>query len=362
VIDPMPPRGYALWMGKRAILQCALTPACVIFLGSVASALAQSAPSGTLSDVTFTKYSPLSSNAELARRLLSPLKNARLQKMIAGGARLGEQPVDLPQEKFAVYVPPRMPAAGYGLIVFVPPWNVARLPDGWGPVLDQYGMIFVSAARSGNDQNVLARREPLALLAEANVAQRYHLDPARIVIAGFSGGSRVALRIALGYPDIFRGVILNAGSDAIGNAAVPLPPRDLFARFQETTHLVYLTGDQDRNVMATGTASLHSLRDWCVFDVDQRTTMGGGHDAIDGAALSRALDILAEPPDADSARLAQCRAAIDSRMKAILANVQSLIAAGKSADARQMLDDIDVQYGGLAAPQTVELVKKLGSP
>ncbi|HEX4158826.1 MAG TPA: hypothetical protein VHY79_10140 [Rhizomicrobium sp.] len=323
---------------------------------------AWSATSGSLSEVTFASYSPLSSNAEMARRLLSPLKNARLQKILAGGARLSDQAIDLAREKFALYVPPRAPPGGYGLIVFVPPWDVARLPPGWGPVLDQYGMIFVTAARSGNDQNGLARREPLALLAEANVALRYRLDPARITIAGFSGGSREALRLALGYPDVFRGAILNAGSDPIGNATLPLPPRDLFARFQETTHLVFLTGDQDIRNITFDAASQHALRDWCVFHVDRRDTMGGGHDAIGGAALSRALDILAAPLDADTAQIASCRAAIDADKNAKLADVQSLIVAGRRDEARKLLTVIDAHYGGLAAPGIAAMSKALESP
>lgn len=57
------------------------------------------------------------------------------------------------------------PPHGFALLVFVPPWQDARLPPEWAKVLDRYGAIFVSAARSGNDENVLGRREPLALLA-----------------------------------------------------------------------------------------------------------------------------------------------------------------------------------------------------
>jgi pimeloyl-ACP methyl ester carboxylesterase len=344
-------------MRRHAALQAALTFAFIACLGK-----AQSAQTENPSEVTFTDYSPLSSNAEMARRLWSPLKGVRLQKLLAGGAKLRDQAIDLSQEKFVLYVPPRMPAAGYGLIVFVAPWNEARVPDGWSSVLDQYGMILVAAARSGNDQSALARREPLALLAETNVAQRYRLDSARIVIAGFSGGSLMALRLALGYPDVFRGAILNAGGDPIGDATLPLPPRDLFARFQDMTHLVYFTGDQDIKNIAFDVASRHSLRDWCVFHVDQRTMLGGGHDPLDGPALSRALDILAEPLDVDSSRLAECRAAIDSQLNAKLADVSALIAAGKNADAKQALDDIDAHYGGLAAPQTVELATRIGAP
>jgi pimeloyl-ACP methyl ester carboxylesterase len=341
---------------RRALLAAALASLAWLAAGP---ARAQNAPTGTLGKATFTAYSPLSGNAEFARRLLSPLDYAHLQAKLAHGVQLGDQPVDLAQESFALYVPPRPPANGYGLIVFVPPWDVARLPDGWGPVLDQYGFLFVSASRSGNDQNVLARREPLALLAEANVAARYRLNPAHVYIAGFSGGSRVALKLALRYPDMFRGAILNAGSDPIGTAANPLPPRDLFARFQESTHIVYVTGDQDTAAIAEDISSRHSLRDWCVFQVDERSAMGGGHDAMGGAALSQALDLLAAPARSDAARLAACRAGIDAELNAKLANVQSLIDSGKRDDARTLLSDIDAHYGGLAAPRSVQLATAL---
>src|SRR5207302_4709848 len=143
---------------------------------------------------------------ELIRRMLSPLAAAQIPAVQARmGLRLSEQPVDLAREKFVLYVPRRAPDRGYGLLVFVPPSDDAALPPGWVPVLDQFGLILVRPVRSGNDQSAFGRRYPLAILAEYNVATRYRLDPDRIYIAGFSGGSRVALRLALAYPDVFRG-------------------------------------------------------------------------------------------------------------------------------------------------------------
>ena len=209
------------------------------------------APSGKLlSNVVFTHYAENSSNAEMARRLLSPATVARLERQLAdSGKALTGQPIDLAAERFTVYVPPIAPAHGYGLLVFVPPWQQAGLPEGWAPVLDQYGTIFVTAARSGNAENTMARREPLALLAAQNVLADYPIDPEHVYIAGFSGGSRIAQRLALGYPDLFRGAILNAGSDAIGDVTaeppIPLPPRELFLKFQSGTQLIYVTGERD---------------------------------------------------------------------------------------------------------------------
>ena len=72
--------------------------------------------------------------------------------------------------------------------------------------------------------------EGRGLLAAYNLMERFHADPDRVFVGGFSGGSRIAMRLALGYPDLFHGVLLNAGGDPLGNAeagAPPLPPRDL---------------------------------------------------------------------------------------------------------------------------------------
>jgi predicted esterase len=327
-------------------------------------ALADSSPSsGTLSEIHFADYTPLSSNMELARRMLSPLKMAELPKALAQmRERLSEQPVDLALESFALYVPAREPPQGYGLVVFVAPWDEARLPGGWGPVLDEKGMIFVSAARSGNDQNAFGRREPLAVLAEQNIVHHYRIDPQRIYIAGFSGGSRVALRLAVAYPDLFRGAVLNASSDPIGTAEAELPPKDLFLQFQEKAHLVYVTGDRDTSRVAWDLASMHSLRDWCVFNTEYQTNNFTGHEVMNPDALSRALDSLAKPIEADAGRLAKCRAGIDAELESKLRHVQSLISAGNRDAARDILKDIDTRFGGLAAPQTLELESDLDKP
>lgn len=350
---------------KRRCRDAAMTIVGVILGGNGnVPALADSSPSsGTFSEIHFADYTPLSSNMELARRMLSPLQAAELPKALAQNReKLSEQPVDLSQESFALYVPAREPPQGYGLVVFVSPWDAARLPDGWGPVLDEKGLVFVTAARSGNDQSAVGRREPLAVLAEQNVAHRYHIDPQRIYVAGFSGGSRVALRLALAYPDLFRGAVLNASSDPVGTATVQLPPKDLFLQFQETAHFVYVTGDRDTSRFSWDFASMHSLRDWCVFNVEYQTNNFTAHDIMSPEALSRALDSLAKPIEADAGRLANCRARIDAELESKLQQIRSLISAGNRDGARDLLKDIDTRFGGLAAPQTLELESELDKP
>lgn len=327
-------------------------------------AVAQDAPPGSGSlqlDAVFAEYSPLSGNSELVRRLLSPLTTAQIRRMLASSGKvMSEQEINLAEEKFALYVPAHAPPQGYALLVFVPPWREAKLPQGWAAVLDQYGVIFVSAARSDNDANTLARRAPLALIAAQNVIRRYAVDPQRVYIGGFSGGSRVALRLALGYPDVFRGALLNAGSDPIGDIGHPLPPADLFARFQETARLVYLSGEQDSLNLATDADSVDSMRRWCVFDVEAQVThrVGGqpaGHQAADPAALSQALAALFNPVKPDPDKLAACRSAVGQQLEAAFGEAESLLASGRRDAAQKRLLEIDARFGGLAAPRSVEL-------
>ncbi|GAA0704054.1 hypothetical protein [Dokdonella soli] len=290
-----------------------------VAVGSCAAAgngwTAQPAATGLLQNVTFTDYSPLSRSAEIARRMLTPLALQRAQAYLAAkGHALREQPIDLAQETFVVHVPEGAPPeTGYGLLVFVPPWPQAKLPDSWSPALDRHHLIYVSAANSGNDANVFDRRVPLALLAYENIRRRYPLDPGRIYVGGLSGGSRVALRIALAYPDVFRGALLNAGSDPIGDEQVPLPPADLFRRFQESTRLVYLTGERDEFNRHADLVSQRSMRTRCVFDLESEVMPRRGHEIADPAALSHALDALDKPSAVDPDRLAQCRASAGSR-------------------------------------------------
>lgn len=338
-----------------------LVPRLFLALGAAGFASDVSAQvTGLQRDVVFTNYSPLSSNAEIVRRMLSPLAAADIERQLKrANSGMDDQAIALSDARFVVYAPPQAPPRGYGLLVFVPPWRDAKLPPGWNSVLDHYGLIFVSASVSGNDANVLSRRAPFALLAAENVRQRYKVDPERVYVAGFSGGARVALRLALAYPDLFRGAILNAGSDPLGEGSPPLPPRDLFFRFQDSMRLVFVTGEDDVPVLGANAVTLRSLREWCVFDVDTEVTPATGHEVADITALSRALAALQAHAAPDSNGLATCRAAIEGDLAAQFRQVESAIAGGNRDDAHRELIAIDKRFGGLASPHSVELDSEL---
>ncbi len=318
-------------------------------------------PASLQQEVTFTGYSPLSRSAEIARRTLPPLTVRYGQQMLsARGQELREQPIDLAQEKFVVYVPAAAPPkSGYGLLVFVAPWEEATKPDRWRPPLDRHGLIFVAAANSGNEVKLLDRRLPLALLAYENIRARYPLDPKRVYVGGLSGGSRVAEMIALGYPDVFRGALLNAGSDPIGGEqGIYLPPADLFRKFQQT-RLVFVTGRHDDVNLDDDAVSLHSMRHWCVFNLAVQEPRRLGHEPLDAASLDGALDALEQPSTVDAAKLAQCNANLARELSSKLADAEAALARDDRDGARARIKEIDGHYGGLAAPAIVELDAKL---
>ncbi len=302
---------------------------------------------GLHTDVVFTEPSPLTSTAEILRRAFMPLKARHITttESVAG------QPIDLTRESFVVYVPERKPPQGYALLVFVSPWNAARLPPGWASVLDEKGVIFVSAAHSGNDANVQFRRMPLAVIAAEQLRHQYGIDPSRVLVSGFSGGSRVALHLALAYPDVFRGALLNSGSDPIGTPAIPLPPTNLFHRFQENSRLYYATGDLDTTARSMQAASQASLQNWCVFDVHAATLWHAGHTTVDQRVLSLALDTLLDPAPPRHDNLSECRARLQGELALGVQHIEALIAAGDKAAANQALNELDTKFGGLATDE-----------
>ncbi|HEX5952243.1 MAG TPA: hypothetical protein VFY94_03615 [Rhodanobacteraceae bacterium] len=328
---------------------------------SVVAMGARASSSGLDPNVVFDQPSPFARNGELLRRLVSPLQASRIEDRLGDRTRgLDASPLDRAQQHFALYVPSAPPpAAGYRLLVFVPPWSDARVPPQWLGVLDRTRTIFVTGAQSGNDADVLRRREPLALLAAWNVMRRYHVDPGRVYIGGFSGGARVALRLALGYPEVFRGALLDAGSDPIGTAQVPLPPASTLHRFQQASRIVFVTGDADHIRQAQRMRAGTALQTWCAFNIDDIRLPHTAHALADASGLARAFDSLSKPVIPDIQRIQACRARNHAALAGDFRRVQALVHAGRLDEAAHALDAADARYGGLAAPRSLELLQAI---
>ena len=350
---------------RRAPLRAAGAVALAVAAFALRCATAQgAAPArqarGTPQEVVFTRYTPLFSNTEILRRLLSPLAEQTVRDLLARSHEaLTPYPIDLAKEHFLVYVPPGAPPSprGFALLVFVSPSEQANLPRGWTLQLNHYGVIFVTPERAGNADADLSRRVPLALSAEENIVREYPVDRDRIYIGGFSGGSRVAERTALGYPDVFSGALLNAGADPLGGV-YPLPSRDLFQRFQSSSHLVYVTGERDTVNLDTDATSSQSMQDWCVLNVETDEAPNAGHEAMSSTGFGEALNRLLNHTPPDTSRLTVCRSHVEAALEEKLGHAEALLSADKQSEARKLLLEIDKQYGGLAAPRILQLAAK----
>jgi len=322
---------------------------------------ARAQSTGLREHVGFDGYSPLAKTTTLFGRTMSPLW---AQQALDAYAAKGEAPpnytIDLGKESYSVYVPEAAPPErGYGLLVFVPPWPNAAVPRSWRGVLDEHGVIFATAANSGNEAPEIPRRMALALHEYANVSRQFHVDPDRVYVGGFSGGGRVALRLALGYPDVFRGALIDGAGDDIGSFLVPLPEATLLQRVQERSRLVYMHGTEDEPNAMRVRYSMASARELCIFDATKLSIYRRGHEPADAVTWGRGLGLLEQPAVEPSKELGECRARVDAEVAAGIAHVRELFAHGNASDARKALAALDARFAHLAAPATLELSKQL---
>jgi pimeloyl-ACP methyl ester carboxylesterase len=177
-------------------------------------------------------------------------------------------------------------------------------------------------------------------------------------VGGFSGGSRVAEIAALAYPDVFRGALLQAGSDPLdGSRGTYVPPAELFRAFQEMP-LVYATGEKDEVALRDDEVSRASMRERCVLDVRLVTPRRLAHELLDAGALDRALGELERPSAVDPAERERCRARLEREVASRLAEVDAALGRGDRGEALSRIKAVDAELGGLAAPAIVELERR----
>jgi hypothetical protein len=140
---------------------------------------------------------------------------------------------------------------------------------------------------------------------------------------------------------------------------VPLPPPELFSRFQEMTRIVYISGKDDAVNVDKDAASTDSLLEWCVFDWYAERSPWTGHEVAGPTVLGRALDLLDQHAQPNLTRLNKCRLRINQELGKEIDQASDLLAAGNADAARKLLDKIDTRYGGLAAPRSVDLAARI---
>lgn len=142
---------------------------------------------------------------------------------------------------WTVHVPANInPEKPPGLLVFVSPIAVGRIPARLKPVMAEKNLIWVAANQSGNKTDP-GLRFSYALLAPLMTDDHFRVDQSRIYVSGFSGGGRVASAIAPQYPGLFKGAIYICGVNSWGSSKPPGIKQVRENRF------VFLTGTRDFN-------------------------------------------------------------------------------------------------------------------
>lgn len=314
-----------------------------------------------LKDQVFDRYSPLAAADEFSRRVFTPTTFDRLQRFqVAMGQHAVEQTVDLSKERFDIFIPARKPEAGYGLLVFVSPIRRWPLTHDWKKVLDRHGIIYVSAQRSGNPENVYERRIPLALHALENIRARYPIDPERLIISGFSGGSRTAIRIAAAYADVFTGALLIGGAKVMGEEDFAPPPQEIMEQLQTRMRVVYATGKLDMPNRRLDGRSITALHERCVAGVFKIDDPKIGHEVPDRKNLERALKRLQRPLEAKLLQAQQtCAVQLAQRVEADVRAAELAYQQHDYISAGEKLGEADLAWGGLASERLIELARLL---
>ena len=131
-----------------------------------------------------------------------------------------------------------------GVLIYISPKPGSRMPQDWAEVLDRHNLIWVGAENSGNEIHI-ARRVGLALLATVMATRLETIDTSRMVLAGFSGGGRVASMMMPVYPELFAGAIFICGANPLFNAE-----QSTIDALQQLP-MVFLTGTGDFNLEDT---------------------------------------------------------------------------------------------------------------
>lgn len=210
-----------------------------------ASAHAQPGPKiklGVRSPITFKESAALGNPDQLKMRL-----------------RSAETPeaYDVSKESFEILVPKGYKdSVPHGLFIWISPGDRPSISPEWEKVLADKKLIFIGAAKSGNNRPVFDRMR-MAIDANDQLRQLYTVDPKRVYVSGHSGGSRVASMLAVAYADMFTGAACfmgvnffmpTQGKDGTMYEARYIPHPEIATLAQQESRLALVTGEKDFNL------------------------------------------------------------------------------------------------------------------
>ncbi|MBA4015626.1 MAG: hypothetical protein C0483_00410 [Pirellula sp.] len=148
---------------------------------------------------------------------------------------------DSTRQRYELYVPRTVnPTKPTALVLFISAGNDPAGLAQWRTVCDATGMLFASPYGAGNSTNG-PERTRIVLDVLDDVRRRFAIDADRTYLGGFSGGARVACRIAFALPEYFGGVVPVCAAESLREEAW------LRQRVIERLSAALITGETDFN-------------------------------------------------------------------------------------------------------------------
>jgi pimeloyl-ACP methyl ester carboxylesterase len=148
---------------------------------------------------------------------------------------------DSRKQLYELFVPSDYdPRQTYAVVLFI---SAGTGPAGWAewqPTCQEQRIIFASPYGAGNNIPA-AQRCRIVLDVLDDVRRNYRTDPDRTYLSGFSGGGRVAGRIAFSLPEHFGGVV------SVGSSGEFRTEEWLRQRLIDRFSVALVTGEKDFN-------------------------------------------------------------------------------------------------------------------
>jgi len=209
---------------------------------------------------------------------------------------------DVKKEVFDILLPKNYRESDpHGLFIWISASDKPTIPAEWEPVLAEKKLIFIGAHQSGNPRSVFDRMR-LAIDANFNIRKLANVDPARVIVSGFSGGSRVASMLGVCYADIFPATLCCMGVNFYTDVASPdgkqtfrlgyLPHDDFVKMAKQECRYVLITGEKDFNLPNTQAVFTHGFQKEGFKSVQMLNIPAQGHSPPKAEWLKKAIEFI----------------------------------------------------------------------
>jgi len=232
----------------------------------------------------------------------SPPHSEALEVKIRLSAAETPPAYDVKKEAFDILLPKNYRDGDpHGLFIWISAGDKPSIPGEWEPVLAAKKLIFIGAHKSGNPRSVFDRMR-LAIDANFNVRKLASIDPARVIVSGFSGGARVASMLGVCYADIFPATICCMGVNFYTDVATPdgkqtfrlgyLPHEDFVKMAKADCRYVLITGEKDFNLPNTQAVFANGFQKEGFQAVEMFNIPAQGHSPPTAGWLKKAIEFI----------------------------------------------------------------------